>query len=268
MSCVQGGVKISTYSRGTKVLASSALGVALAMLAGGDASAAAVKVYSPYVEQGEVEVEYQTYRTFDSDSAKDDEQKHKVSIGYGVTSFWATEVYGIWKKDSGGSMHFDATEWENRFQLTERGEYFVDLGFLVEYEHVRDRQGDSDELAFGPLIAKDIGRTTTTANLIFERQLGSHGDSGLAFNYRLQERWRLYEAFEPAIEAYGEMGKVDNFDSPNSQKHMVGPAIQGAIGGLGWLPGKFRYNVGYLFGVTSASPSGMLKSVVEYEFRF
>lgn len=254
------------------------LGIAAAIIAGsliappllpdGAAHAAAIKVYSPYVEKGEVEIEYQGYRTFDSDSAKDNEQKNKMSIGYGVTDYWATEFYGIWKKSPGGNTHFDATEWENRFQLTERNAYFVDLGFLVEYEHVRDRQNDADELAFGPLMAKDIGRTTTTANFIFKRQLGANAASGLAITYRLQERWRLYETFEPMIEAYGELGKLDNFESPNRQEHMVGPVIQGTFRNLGPLPGKFKYNVGYLFGVTSATPSGTLKSVIEYEIRF
>lgn len=238
------------------------------ILADGAAQAAAIKVYSPYVEKGETEIEYQGYRTFDSDSAKDNEQKNKLGLGYGVTDYWATEIYGIWKKSPGGNTHFDATEWENRFQLTERKAYFVDLGFLIEYEHARDRQNDADELAFGPLLAKDIGRTTTTANFIFERQLGANGASGVAFAYRLQERWRLYETFEPAIEAYGEFGDVRNFESPNRQKHMVGPVAQGTFRNLGLLPGKLKYNVGYLFGVTSATASGTLKSVIEYEVRF
>lgn len=234
----------------------------------GTAQASAIKVYSPYVEKGEVEIEYQGYRTFDSNAAQDNEQKHKIGLAYGVTDFWATEIYGGWKHSPGGKTHFDATEWENRFQLSERNEYFVDLGFLVEYEHVRDRNNDADELAFGPLIAKNIGRTSTTANLIFERQLGPHAASGVALTYRLQERWRLMETFEPAIEAYGNLGAINNFDSPNRQEHMVGPAIQGRFRHLGWLPGKLKYNVGYLFGMTSATAAGTLKSVIEYEIRF
>ncbi len=246
-----------------------ACGVAApSLLPSGVAHAGGIKVYSPYVEKGEVEIEYQGYRTFDSDSRKDNEQKNKLALGYGVTDFWATEVYGILKKSLGGGTHLDATEWENRFQLTERNAYFVDLGFLVEYEYARDRQNDADELAFGPLIAKDIGRTTTTANFIFERQLGANRANGLAFTYRLQERWRLYEAFEPAIEAFGNLGAINNFESPDRQEHMVGPAVQGTIRGLGFMPGKLKYNVGYLFGVTSATASGTLKSVIEYELSF
>lgn len=233
----------------------------------GQAQAAAVKVYSPYIEKGEVEIEYKGYRTFDSDSTKDNTQKNSVSLGYGVTDFWATEIGGAWKKSPGGSTLFDATEWENRFQLTERGEYFVDWGLLVEYEHVRDRRNDADEFAIGPIIAKDIGKTTNIVNVIFERQLGANRDGGVGVTYRFQSRWRLDPAFEPAIEAFGELGPVNNLNSPNAQEHLLGPAIQGAIQ-VPALGGKIKYNVGYLFGLTSESPQGMLKTVLEYELRF
>ncbi|MEQ9226367.1 MAG: hypothetical protein RLO15_08435 [Parvibaculum sp.] len=241
--------------------------LAAAALAAGDAQAGAVKVYSPYVSKGEAEIEYQGYVTFDSDSTKDNEQKHKVGLAYGITDFWATEIYGSWARSPGGSMDFDATEWENRFQLTKRGEYFVDLGFLVEYEHVDNRQTDADEIAFGPLIAKDIGQTTTTANFIFERQIGANRSSGVGFTYRLQELWRLDEAFEPGIEMFGELGPVNDFESSNRQEHMVGPIVQGEIEFDG-IPGELKYNVGYLFGVTGATADGTLKSVIEYEFDF
>ncbi|MDR3500470.1 MAG: FTR1 family protein [Parvibaculum sp.] len=250
------------------VAALAVTAVAAGLLPGGKAEAADLYIYSPYVEKGEAEVEYQGYRTFGSDPSKDNEQKQTVSFGYGVTDYWATEIGGNWMRDPGGKTHFDSTEWENRFQLTDQGEYFVDLGFATEYEHVRNRDGDSDEIDFGPVIAKDIGDTTTTANLIFERLLGPHADGGLGVTYRLQERWRLDEAFEPAIEAYGEFGRVNNLGSVDEQEHRAGPAIQGAVNGPNWFPGKFRYNVGYLFGLTSATARGTLKTVMEYELRF
>lgn len=241
-------------------------GFAIAVSApGGKAEAGEFKVYSPYVEKGEVETEYQGYRTFDGDSSKDNEQAHKVGLGYGVTDYWSTEFSGAWKKDASGTTHFDATEWENIFQLTDQGRYFADFGLLVEYEHVRDRAGDADELAFGPLIAKEIGQTTNTINVILERQLGAHAEGGLGLTYRLQSRWRLDPLFEPAVEAYGEFGRINNFDPHDEQRHMVGPAVQGAIDHLGPLPGKLRYDVGYLFGVTSGTPDGTLKTVLEYE---
>jgi hypothetical protein len=223
--------------------------------------AAAIKVYSPKIEQGETEIEYQGYRTFDSDSTKDHEQVHKVGLGYGITDWWAVEVKGSWKRDPGGSTDFDATEFETRFEFVEEGEAFVSLGLLVEYELADDRHAGADELEFGPLVSKEIGNTTATANIIFERQVGANRAGGVGFTYRLQERWRFHPHFEPGIEAFGNLGPIDNFNSPNRQEHMIGPVAHGKIGEL-------SYDVGYLFGATGATADGTLKAILEYEIEF
>ena len=44
----------------------------------------------------------------------------------------------------------DAFEWENKFQVTEAGEYPVDLGFIVELERPQDRS-EGYEMRVGPL---------------------------------------------------------------------------------------------------------------------
>jgi len=226
------------------------------------AQAAAIKVYSPEVEQGELEVEYQGYRTFDGDSTKDNEQGHKVGLGYGLTDWWAVEVYGAWKRAPGGSTDFEATEFESRFELMEEGEdAFASLGLLVEYELADHRGVDADELKFGPLIAKEIGNTTATANIIFERQVGPNRANGVGLTYRFQERWHFHPHFEPGIEAFGELGPVNDFNSSNAQEHMIGPVAHGKIG-------EFSYDIGYLFGATGATPDGTLKAVLEYEIEF
>lgn len=237
------------------------LALAAAIFLPAAAQAASIKVYSPEIEQGETEIEYQGYRTFDNNGTKDNEQVHKIGLGYGITGWWAVEVYGVWKRDPGGSTNFNATEFENRFELAEEGEYWASLGLLVEYE-LADRRGvDADELKFGPLVAKEIGNTTATANLIFERQVGPHRASGVGFTYRLQERWHFHPHFEPGIEAFGDLGPIDDFNSPNRQEHMIGPVAHGKIGEL-------SYDVGYLFGATGATADGTLKAILEYEIEF
>lgn len=48
------------------------------------------KLYSPYVEKGEWEVEYYLDRSVDGDAAKDNVQGHEFSLGYGVNDWWKT----------------------------------------------------------------------------------------------------------------------------------------------------------------------------------
>ena len=42
-----------------------------------------------------------------------------LGFGYGAMSHWFSEVYVKFKRDSAETMHYDALEWENKFQLTE-----------------------------------------------------------------------------------------------------------------------------------------------------
>jgi hypothetical protein len=226
-----------------------------------------LKVYSPVIEGlGVAEIEYRAARTFDSDRAKDGAESQKAAVGYGVTNWWFAEAYGEWKRDPGGTTHFDGTEWESVFQLTEPGEYWANLGLLAEYERVQNRKTDSDAINIGPLIERDFGPTTTDLNLMLVRQIGPHiSQHGVRFNYRLETRWRLFPQFQPAVEVFGDLGLIGDFGPVSGQQHLLGPGFAGQFS-LGAIPGKIQYDAGYLFGLTPASPKGILKLIVEYEF--
>jgi hypothetical protein len=224
-----------------------------------------LKVYSPLIETGVLEFEYRGARTFDSDPAKNDAEAQKFSIGYGLTPWWFVEAYAAWAKDPGGRTHFDGTEFESVFQLTEPGEYWANLGLLAEYERVQNRRTDSDEIDIGPLIERDFGPITGDLNLMFTRQIGPHiTERGIGFDYRLQARWRFLPQFQPGIEVFGDLGPIGALNPLREQQHLLGPAIQGRFT-LGSVPGNLQYNVGYLFGMTSRSPAGALKVILEYE---
>jgi hypothetical protein len=75
---------------------------------------------------------------------------------------------------------------ENTVQLTEPGKYFANLGFYVEYGQsvTTSRNAGPNQVTFGPLIAKNIGRTIHTVNLFLTRELGpNRGPHGLDFAY-------------------------------------------------------------------------------------
>jgi hypothetical protein len=246
----------------------ASLGVLLCVVAlPAKADIGELNVYSPLVEgAGVAEIEYRGAHSFDSDPAKDGAESQKAALGYGVTDWWFAEAYGEWARDPGGTTHFDGTEWESIFQLTEPGEYWANLGLLAEYERVQNRKTDSDEFEIGPLIERDFGPTTTDLNLMLARQLGPHiTQRGVGFSYRLETRWRLLPQFQPAIEAFGDMGSIGDFGPVSAQQHLFGPAIAGKFS-LGAFPGDIQYDAGYLFGLTPASPRGTLKLIVEYEF--
>src|SRR5262245_9836463 len=109
------------------------LTVASCMFLHSPSAYAGEKLYDPYVEEGEWELEYFGTRTFDNANTVNNGQAHEMSVGYGINSWWKTEFTGAFEKEPQSSAKFDSVEWENRFQLTERGEYWVDAGVQLAY---------------------------------------------------------------------------------------------------------------------------------------
>lgn len=227
---------------------------------------AGLKVYTPYVEYHELEIEYRPSRTIDSVDAKDNKQKHLLGLGYGVTEWWFTEIYAEWEREPGAghSTNFEAFEWENRFQLSNPGEDWADFGLLVEFERT-DGGSSPDKLEVGFLFAKELGQFDAAFNLILERELGTNAGDDLEIGQAFQLKYRLDPAFEPGIELYSEFGPIDDMPGFDEQKHLVGPIIQGIIP-LGDSGTKLKYNAGYLFGLTDAAPDGTIKAIIELEF--
>jgi len=153
-------------------------------------------------------------------------------------------------------------------QLTEPGEDWADWGVYFEYGQNMARQG-ANKFTIGPVIGKDIGRFGNLVNLFVTRQLGPDQTShGLDFSYAWQTKWRLWEPLSPAIEIYGDTGSLTHSSSFNREELLAGPVAIGVspLTGIG-LPGRFKYELGYLFGVTGGSPRSTLRWRLELEIR-
>lgn len=242
----------------------SVLLVGFLMFAGIRLSHASHVIYSPTVEQGEYEIELRGHTTFDSDSSKNSQEKYKIDLGYGVTDYWSTAFVAEIEEDATGKLEYEASAWENRFQLTEQGEYWVDVGLYLEYEYAHE-DTSNDKIEGKLLLEKSAGQYVNTANLIFSRELGSSASNATNFEYAWRTRYLLNKQFEPAIEIYGEMGEVGKVLPSDQQDHRIGPVVGGVFSST--THSKWVYEVGYLFGVTDAAPDGTLKFVLEYEFR-
>ncbi len=223
------------------------------------------KVYSPIVEKGELEFEARGQYDIDERASKDNAQKHKYAVGYGVSDRWFTEVYGEVERtkndnDEDLNFKFTALSWENRFQLTEQGQLPVDIGLYLEYEaSFEDKH--SDKLEAKLLLEKSLINFTHTLNLALEQQVGRHPGEDLAGGLAWSSKYRLKEWFQPGVEWHSDFGEINQVVAYNDQKHQAGPAFYGKIGSV-------KYDVGYLFGASDAAPKGEIKWILEYEMRF
>ena len=228
------------------------LSAIVACLTAGTASADGLiidKIYDPYVQPLEKELEFRTL--FQADDDIQDVQRHSLGFGSALGQRWFGEIYAVALKSEGESLHVDTFELEFKRQLTEQGEYPVDWGLLFELE--READVDSWELTTSLLAARDFGRWTALANLDFIYEWGEHVPNEFETAAHLQVRHRTSEAAEPGVELH--VGQ-DTF--------AVGPVVNGLarFGGSR----KIRWSAGYFAGLGSTTPDHTARLYFEYEF--
>jgi len=218
-------------------------------------------VYTPNVEYGEREIDFK-YGT-GKVSGEDREHVYSLGLGLGVNERWFTEVY--LKRETAGSDRVTISEWENKFQLTETGKYPIDIGLITEIEAPL-QDGKPYEFKFGPLFQTDFGKLQLNANVLFERTFGGGDDQEhiTEAGYQWQVKYRWQEALEFGAQGIGEVGKWNDWDRHDEQKHRIGPAVFGKVG-LGGHQ-AIRYNAAWLIGVSDAAENSTLRMQVEYEF--
>jgi hypothetical protein len=229
------------------------------------ATAADFEVRSPIIDPDEFEL--------DLKFARDSDRPRRVSRGrslvgeleYGVTSWWSPAIEGEWNRPVGSDERtsFESYTFENRFQLAEQNEYWLDPGFFVEYERAASRTAP-DVLRIGPLLRKDFGPTVNLLNILAVRERGGVAHEGLRIAYSWQTRWTLLRGLEPGLELYG--GPAEGEARPAGTQHRGGPVLFGVLPfGNGH---DLRYEAGYLFGLNRATPDGTVKLLIGYELQF
>lgn len=223
------------------------------------------KVYSPQVEKGELEVEFRGHVDNDDRPSLDNARKDIYEIGYGITDRWFSSLFVEYEKEPSEEYEHTASAWENIFQLTETGRYWLDAGLYLEYEWPTDNNMP-DKLEFKLLLEKALNRWVHTANLSAEREVGSGAEHEIEFGYAWRTLYRFKPAISPGVELYGDLGSDKEFGLHRGQTHQAGPALLGEFK-LG-RRSKLAYEAGYLIGTSNASPDNTFKWVLEFETRF
>lgn len=208
------------------------------------------RVYHPYVEPMEKEIELRSNIIDDPDSEDHRDQKHWLGAGYSINERWFVEANVIAAKDNGESLELEGFELEAKRQLTEQGEYWADWGMLFEVE--RETSENIWEIAVSGLMEKEIGPTSLTANLSAIYESGGGIDNEFESAAALQWRWRYAEKFEPAVEYHA-----------GDDLAAVGPVSLGMFR-LGRQ--KLKWQLGVLFGTDSNTPDKTYRVLFEYEF--
>jgi len=209
------------------------------------------KIYHPYVQPQEREIELRTVIEKNANSPAGDQRTLRLGYGQSFTDRWFGEVYLIGSANDEDSFHLSAFEIEALWQLTEQGEFFADWGMLFELE--KEKNNNAAEASAAVLVEKEWGRWTGTANIYGIYEFGSEIDNEFETALGLQARYRRSRHFEPAIELYkGE----DTFG--------IGPVLLGSHPlGSGR---QLRWEAGLIFGADSDTPDQVFRGLLEYEF--
>ncbi|MET0357006.1 MAG: hypothetical protein ABW044_09520 [Cellvibrio sp.] len=216
-----------------------------AALAHGDMN----RVYHPYVEQQEREIEYGfVVRDIDHASVL----LNRVGAGYSWNEKFFSEIYVLTESITHDNEQVRGYEVELKWQLTEQGEYWADWGLQIEAGTAKDIY--SHELAIGVLWEKELSnRWVATTNFLLEYEYGSDIHNEFETALQGQLRYRNSAKFDPAVEIY-----LDD------QNRALGPTFMGAIK----LSGRkqLHWELGVLFGIDAETPSTNLRGGIELEF--
>ncbi len=260
----------------------AAKGVALAaVMTVPFAANAEFKLRYPDIDEGEVEIEHNYSATFDGRRQDNGRQSSPTEIGMAVLPFWSVELEGEFSKEPGnnlrssspeggsaGKWSFDATTFENYFMLTEPGKYWLDFSIFAEYS-AAPHGSAADSATIGGLFQKQDMKWLHTLNLYWEKEVGPNAGTADTFLYAWQTRYLLDPLFQPGIEAYGQIDDLSHPGPFNEQQFRAGPMFAGSYR-LGEIlgRGKLKYEVGYLFGATTATEQGTLRTRLELEIPF
>ena len=219
-------------------------------------------VYTPTVTEGEKEIDFKLGTAKARDGSRT--SATSLGLGYGVNSFWFTEVYVKAKRESPGSWSYDALEWENKFLVTETGKYPVDVGLIVELERPRNR-AEGYELRFGPLFQTELTRSVVAnLNVLFGKNYRTATPAPTELGYQWQLKYRWKPEFEVGAQGFGRLGPLQNWLPRDQQEHKLGPAVFGKIR----LDGRssIRYNAAWLIGANNNTARNTFRLQTEYEF--
>lgn len=210
------------------------------------------KVYDPYVQPLEKEIEYRALG-FKYDDPESTIQRHKLGFGYSPVEAWFVEGYLIGEGENSGSLDLAAIEIEAKFQMTEQGEYDSDWGLIFEIEHELDP--DFWEIATGILVTKDTGQFTHTGNFKLAIEWGSEIASEVELEGAFQSRYRWSRYFEPGVEYF-----IDD------NERSLGVIVQGDMGNFVGQRNKLFWNLGWFAGLNDETPDQTLRLMLEFEF--
>lgn len=209
------------------------------------------KIYDPYVQAIERELELRTIYQTDKRDFEDKLLRQRVGYGFSLNDRVFAEAYLIGVRLPNESFDLEGYELEAKVQLTEQGEYNADWGIIFEYE--RQISESIAEFATTLVAARQWGNWVGTLNVGIEYEFGSDIRDEIDRFANAQWRYRYREALEPGIEFY-----ADEFTLG------IGPVLTGTV--RSQSNNKWYWEAGLIAPLNDTTPDQTFRFLLEFEF--
>lgn len=191
--------------------------------------------------------------------------REMIELEYGITDRWDAALYNMIDVIRSGDTDsgYAGFKLETRYRPTDRGEWFVDPVFYLEFQQLF--RGDARQKYEAKLIvAKDIGNLNLAANLALEEERTTDPSWNTEVEYATGASYALSPAWSLGAELFGkaekdEMGGIGN-------RSWAGPAISWGGSGRGALRGVWVTLAGGA-GLTSDSDAYYARAIVGLQFQ-
>jgi hypothetical protein len=221
------------------------------------------KVYEPYVESHEAELEIRNGQELGG--ALGGAATTVTEAEYGFNDHVSLSILAANARGPGEAARWTAVGLESVVYLGPVPNIGVDAGLYFEY--AKGLNGEADGAEFKLLLAKNAGRFEGLLNLIAERPVGDRNEAFASYGYAASATWRTVGKLRLGVEAFGDLGSDHSF--LGRQGAYVGPKLKWQPK-LGRGPTGIEVEAAYLapFGQASAEGRGQVRLNLEIERRF
>ncbi len=219
-------------------------------------------VYTPYVENGEAEIETHAARELGGQAAGD--MTTVIEAEYGLSDRVSVALVGTLERSADRSTRLDGVGVETVTYLGQIPTLGIDVGAYLEY--TEGLHGGPDVLEGKVLLAKRTGRFQGLVNLIVERSV-SGTEAFASYGYAVSATWRTVGPLRVGAEAFGDLGTDHRF--LGSQGAYVGPQLLWK-GRPAHSPVEIGLDGGWLFpvGADRLEARSQLRISLEFERHF
>lgn len=177
--------------------------------------------------------------------------EYRIELENGLTDNLDFSVYQIFTQKENAPFKWEAFQLRMRYRFVERGKFFMDPVFYIEYRKKTDGELQ-DKIEFKLLFGKDFSKGNLSINPVYEYKW-NHGEAvtelglDVAISYSPTFKWSF------GLESTTRYEMIKNAD--NETGSYFGPTVS-------FASGSYFYTFGYATGLTDKSNDARVRLLI------